>query len=427
MLASRRPSLFRRFLSGALVVLFGTALLVASEPVQPAAADPLSDDAAACPPSNIWVNEGAPTMITDPGRLQEFSPTGDGPLTDVVITGDLGDIAWTADGTQLWGVSFFLDEELLRFNTTTGAVEQTRPITFPAVGTPADRESLNALSAFVKDGDPGFLTAPRQGEIVWWMPSDGVGAVTAEPWGTFPLGLGSAGDFLTLADGSVLSFAADWVNPTSPFTYLVRFDATGGAGRLVAKLDLIAWGAAQSGSNIAVASPDGTIRDLATSSVPNVEVGSLVAAPVVATQVVATTGLVYFGATSRQDAGGCIYETGYEVAKSASPVSGTTVLPGSAITYTVTVANNGQTNFTAGNPATFVDDLSGVLSNAQLVPGSIVASIGSASLVSGEIRWSGALAAGETATVSYQVTVSPAAADGAELVNVVTPETVGGV
>lgn len=96
----------------------------------------------------------------------------------------------------------------------------------------------------------------------------------------------------------------------------------------------------------------------------------------------------------------------YSVAKSASAAS---VLPGDTATYTVTVTNTGQESYTADNPATFTDDLSGVLDDATYNEDA-----DNGVTVNGTtLSWSGALAAGTSVTVTYSVTVNdPVTGDG---------------
>ena len=77
---------------------------------------------------------------------------------------------------------------------------------------------------------------------------------------------------------------------------------------------------------------------------------------------------------------------------------------GQKITYTVTVANAGPGDHTPAHPATFEDDLSDVLDDATFDAGSINASTGTASLSGNTLDWTGALAAGQSATVSYTLT-----------------------
>ncbi len=75
----------------------------------------------------------------------------------------------------------------------------------------------------------------------------------------------------------------------------------------------------------------------------------------------------------------------FDVAKSSDPPSGSTVQPGDVITYTVTARN------LAGiDPVDVIvnDDLSGVLDNATLVPDSVEASTGTASIADTTLTWS---------------------------------------
>ena len=77
---------------------------------------------------------------------------------------------------------------------------------------------------------------------------------------------------------------------------------------------------------------------------------------------------------------------------------------GQKITYTVTVTNPGPGDYTAAHPATFGDDLTDVLDDATFDAGSINASTGTAALNGTSLDWSGVLAAGQSATVTYTLT-----------------------
>ena len=108
---------------------------------------------------------------------------------------------------------------------------------------------------------------------------------------------------------------------------------------------------------------------------------------------------------------------GLAVAKSSDPASGATVKPGQTITYTVVARNTGNTDLT--NVAV-KDDLSGVLAHAAFVGGSASASVGAAPTVSGStLTWTGDLAVGESATLTYRVTVNSDVTEADTLVNLV--------
>ena len=82
---------------------------------------------------------------------------------------------------------------------------------------------------------------------------------------------------------------------------------------------------------------------------------------------------------------------------------------GQTITYTVTVTNTGLGDFTAGHPATFVDNLSAVLDDTlPLAAGGITASRGTATFTSPNLSWSGTLPAGQSATITYTLTYTGA-------------------
>ncbi|QIK63401.1 DUF11 domain-containing protein [Leucobacter viscericola] len=108
-------------------------------------------------------------------------------------------------------------------------------------------------------------------------------------------------------------------------------------------------------------------------------------------------------------------DSAWTVEKSSSPASGSTVLPGGTITYTVTAKH------TAGvdpDDITITDDLSDVLDDATL-QGTPSASVGTATLNGTNLEWKMDTLT-NTATVTYTVKVNDDAW-GATLHNVVTP------
>jgi len=82
--------------------------------------------------------------------------------------------------------------------------------------------------------------------------------------------------------------------------------------------------------------------------------------------------------------------------------SSSTTTPGSAVRYTITVADTGQTPY-AG--ATVTDDLTSVLDDAAY-NGDAAATVGTVAFASPVLTWTGDLTPGDVATITYSVTVS---------------------
>ncbi|MDT9662181.1 isopeptide-forming domain-containing fimbrial protein, partial [Rhodococcus qingshengii] len=113
---------------------------------------------------------------------------------------------------------------------------------------------------------------------------------------------------------------------------------------------------------------------------------------------------------------------GFTVAKTADPVSGTNVAAGQTITYAVTGANTGNTTL---DPVVLTDDLSKVLDNAALVDGSLKATVDGVdatapTLEGTTLSWTGALEAGKSVVLTYQVKVNDGVAGGVLVNNKVT-------
>jgi uncharacterized repeat protein (TIGR01451 family) len=95
--------------------------------------------------------------------------------------------------------------------------------------------------------------------------------------------------------------------------------------------------------------------------------------------------------------------------------------PGSAVDYTITVADTGQTAYTG---ASVTDDLTGVL-NAAAYNGDAAATVGTVSYASPALTWTGNLAPGDTATITYSVTINNPETGGTSLTNTVTSAAAG--
>lgn len=110
--------------------------------------------------------------------------------------------------------------------------------------------------------------------------------------------------------------------------------------------------------------------------------------------------------------------TALTLSTTASPASGVFIAPKDTVTFTMTVKNTGQQPFTS---TTAVDTIS---PEYTLVAGSIVPSVGSASATvsptSSKITWTGPLAAGATATVTFKATVDQDTAEDTDLTSALT-------
>ncbi|GAA4427248.1 hypothetical protein GCM10023169_26970 [Georgenia halophila] len=80
---------------------------------------------------------------------------------------------------------------------------------------------------------------------------------------------------------------------------------------------------------------------------------------------------------------------------------------GDTVEYTVTVTNDGEGDYTAQTPAVAQDDLTGVLDDATY-NGDASASAGTVSYAAPVLTWTGALAAGDSETFTYTVSVTNA-------------------
>ncbi|MEU8035307.1 putative Ig domain-containing protein [Streptosporangium sp. NPDC049078] len=105
-----------------------------------------------------------------------------------------------------------------------------------------------------------------------------------------------------------------------------------------------------------------------------------------------------------------VLSPGLTVVKTANAA---TTIPGATVGYTVTVTNSGQTPYTG---ATVTDALGGVLDDA-VYNADATATVGSVSYTSPNLTWTGNLAVGASATITYSVTVSSPDTGDALLVN----------
>ncbi|WP_158292566.1 DUF7507 domain-containing protein, partial [Serinibacter arcticus] len=345
---------------------------------------PAAQAAPICAPGNITVNTGSATP-----QLIQYSATGS-VESSVAVPRSYTDIAYSSDGLTLYGILPGVPF-LYTIDPATG-VETAR---IAITGMPASGYFQNALSA-LPDGSLLTGAAPNgqatSQQIFRIDPTTGVATLFAA---SFPTGFGSAGDFLTLADGDILAVGN---GPGGNALFRIAPDAT------VTQVGTIpeSYGAAQSGGRIYLAGANGDIYEIA--SVPT----AASTAPV-ATTTIASTGLPFFGATSQQDSGLC---SELNVTKTSNPPAGTLLTFGQSVEYTLTFSN---ANGTAPAEVDQTDDLSGVLDDATISSAPAVTSGSQLTLdpiVDDAFRISGVIPAGGQSTVTYTVTVdSPATGD----------------
>ena len=99
----------------------------------------------------------------------------------------------------------------------------------------------------------------------------------------------------------------------------------------------------------------------------------------------------------------------------------TAAAPGAVVRYTVTVTNSGVVAYTG---ATFTDPLTGMLDDA-VYNGDAAATAGAVSYSSPNLTWTGNLAVGATATITFSVTVNNPDAGNKILASTITSATSG--
>ena len=109
------------------------------------------------------------------------------------------------------------------------------------------------------------------------------------------------------------------------------------------------------------------------------------------------------------------------IAMTVSPASPATVTPGATVSYTITVTNAGAVAYTG---AALADSLAEVLDDATY-NGDATATAGSLAFSTPNLTWTGALAAGASATITFSVTVNDPDTGNKSLASTITSATAG--
>lgn len=110
------------------------------------------------------------------------------------------------------------------------------------------------------------------------------------------------------------------------------------------------------------------------------------------------------GASVRCTFSNRVLDEGLSIVKTSDATSDTRA--GDTVTYTVTASNADEVDYTAERPAVFFDDLSGVLDDADYNNDAVADRPGAVSFASPLLSWTGALAVGESVTLTYTVTLT---------------------
>ncbi|WP_431075339.1 DUF7507 domain-containing protein [Microbacterium phyllosphaerae] len=297
----------------------------------PACASVSFVDLTPCVAVPIWVNTA--------GELKQYSPTNFSELSSAPLVREYGDIAWSSNGSTLYGVDYdhgFAAAPILRtIDPVTGAELASLPITGPLLtqdnvpGGGATNYSLNALAAL----DTNTLLVGSYASRSIWKLDVRTGATTL--WTQFPSQISSAGDFTVLPDGDILAFGARPLSGELVDSRVYRIHPNGSMTQIGTVPTM--WGGAQSGGNFFMAAPSGQINRISLTTLPTASSTARLAYT-----SVLTGGQPFWGASAVQDAGECV---GLTIAKTPTPAVITG--PGQQVTYEFTVTNISDVRITS--------------------------------------------------------------------------------
>jgi len=271
--AFARPNSTTRLLSRGGAAVAALLLAASGATLIGAGAASAAPGGPSCVPGSVYVNVG-----DAPFALEAYSPAGK-QLSSVPLAESYGDIAFSTNGAVLYGANWNV-RELDAITPATGKVIRTVSIT----GLPDQPNALSSLP-------DGRLLAGVWGSSTLYTidPATGAGAPFRA---SLPAGYTSAGDFVSVQGGDIVS-VADGPNNED---YLVRIhpdDTTTVIGSVP-----LSYGAAQSGGSVYLAGAAGDI--VRVDELPT----SASTAPL-PTTTIAATGQALYGAAAPQDAGLC--------------------------------------------------------------------------------------------------------------------------
>ena len=364
----------------------------------------------------ISVSAGAPT--TTPGAKVQYTVTvtntGGTAYTGAAFTDPLGDVlddaSYNGDATATAGPRSFASPNL----TWTGnlAVGAVATITFSV--TVSNPDTGNKILASTITSATTGSTCPAGNPAASCTATVDVAVLTI---------VNSAGASST-TPGSVVRFTTTFTNSGQvPYTGItvasnimdVVDDATPNGDQTATSgtLSLTATGISWTG-NIPVG---GTVTITGTVTVNNPDTGNKVLASTITTAAPGSN-CPAGGSDPRCSVSVPVLIPALTITATANT---STAAPGTVIGYTVTVTDSGQTPYTG---ATFTDSLAGALDDASY-DGNAATTAGSVTYSSPNLTWTGDLAVGATATITFSVTVNNPDTGDKVIVTAVTSSTVG--
>ena len=348
------------------------------------------------PGLTITKTAGAPTVTpgSPVGYTITVHNTGETPYTGAVVrdplAGVLNDSTYADDGHATSGVLTYADSVL----TWTGdlALGQTATITYQVHVTDPDL------------GDKSMVNRVTSDEVGSTCPTAGsapAGCATLVTVLVPALDIAVAADRTTAVPGSAVGYTVTIRN-----TGQVAYTGATVTAQLAGALDDAAYpgGATTTTGTLSYATPNLTwTGNLAIGASTVVAYSVTVADPDTGNRILATSVTSAAAGSTCGAAAQCansitVLIPGLAVSTTASAA---TTTPGNPVTFTITVANTGQTPYTGTVVSTA---LTGILDDATF-DGEISASSGVPTHSAPDLSWTGTLGVGETATISYTVTV----------------------